>query len=117
MNGIIKFLSSDRTIWLSTIVSLGLLFISLALSGLFYTNLPPLVPIFNQLPWGTDRLVSKLGLFIPIIISLLILITNVFVTRHIYVKMPITARMLNVTTFLLSFLTLFFVFRTIQLIL
>jgi len=117
MNGFIKFLADDRTILFSILISLGLLFIGLVLAGLFYRNLPPLIPLFNQLPWGTDRLIGKLGLFIPILTSLGILLTNVFVTRYIYEKMPITARMLNVAGLLISFLTLFFIFRTIQLIL
>ena len=89
----------------------------MVLAGLFYRNLPPLIPLFNQLPWGTDRLIGKLGLFIPIVVSVGIMILNAFATRYIYEKMPIAARMLNVTGFLISLLTLFFVFRTIQLIL
>jgi hypothetical protein len=117
MNGLIKFLSSDRTIWFSILVSLSLLFICLILAVLFYRNLPPLIPLFNQLPWGADRLFEKLGLFIPIIVSLGIIVMNAFTTRYIYEKMPIAARMLNVTGFLIALLTLFFVFRTIQLIL
>jgi len=117
MNGLIKFLSSDRTIWFSILISLSLLLICLLLAGLFYRNLPPLIPLFNQLPWGTDRLIGKLGLFIPICVSIGIVILNAFATRYIYEKMPIAARMLNVTGFLISILTLFFVFRTIQLIL
>lgn len=117
MNGIIKFLSSDRTIWFSILISLSLLFISLVLTALFYRNLPPLLPLFNQLPWGTDRLFTKLGFFIPTIVTTGIILINAFVTRYIYEKMPIAARMLNVTGLLISLLTLFFVFRTIQLIL
>lgn len=117
MNGLIKFLSNDRTIWFSILISLSLLFVSLVLAGLFYRNLPPLIPLFNQLPWGADRLFGKLGIFIPIIVSLVVIIINAFVTRYMYERMPVTARMLNVTGFLISLLTLFFVFRTIQLIL
>lgn len=117
MNGTIKFLSSDRTIWLCIICSLIFILLSLFFTGLFYHNLPPLIPIFNQLPWGTDRLMSKLGLLIPIAVCLGILVINAFTTRYIYEKMPITARMLNITTFLITLLTLIFVFRTIQLIL
>ncbi|CAN5189806.1 hypothetical protein BH09PAT1_BH09PAT1_4590 [soil metagenome] len=117
MNGLIKFLSSDRTIWLSIITSMCFIVVSIFLTGLFYRNLPPLIPLFNQLPWGTDRLIDKVGLIIPSIIGLVILISNAFSTRYIYDKMPITARMLNVTTVIITLLGLVFVFRTIQLIL
>lgn len=117
MNGLIKFLSSDRTIWVSIIVSLIFIVISVFLTGLFYHNLPPLIPLFNQLPWGTDRLVDKVGLIIPSIVGLGILLGNAILTKFIYEKMPITARMLNITTFLITLLSLVFVFRTIQLIL
>lgn len=117
MNAFIKFLSSDRTIWLSIISSLLLTVISLFLVLLFYHNLPPLVPLFNQLPWGTDRLIDKFGLIIPCLIGLGIIIGNAVVTKYVYEKMPITARMLNITTLLITLLTLVFVFRTIQLIL
>lgn len=117
MNGFIKFLSSDRTIWLSIIASLICIILSLFLIVLFYHNLPPLIPLFNQLPWGTDRLVDKLGLTIPCLIGLGIIISNAIVTKYVYEKMPITARMLNITTLLIALLSLVFVFRTIQLIL
>ena len=117
MNGFIKFLSNDRTIWFSIIGSLIILFISLILTVIIYYNLPPLLPVFNQLPWGVDRLVGKLGLFIPIITSLVLVGINLLITHYIYSKIPIVTRMLSVTGFLISLLTFIFILRSVLLIL
>lgn len=117
MSAIIKFLAQDRTIWFAILISLGILIVSAALITLSYWNLPPLLPLFNQLPWGVDRLSSKLGLFIPVIIATSMIGINILVTYYIYEKIPTVARLLNISGLVVSSLTLFFIFRTIQLIL
>ena len=116
MNGLIKHLSSDKTVWWSVIFSLAILVLTLFFVLLFYRALPPVIPIFNQLPWGTERLSTKLALLLPPGVAFVILIINVFMTNLISEKLPVVARMLTITTLLIALLTIVFVFRIIQLI-
>ena len=111
-----EFIKLDKiakwTISLSAIIIL----IELAFVGLLYNRLPPLMPIFNQLPWGEQRLGSKIEIFIPIGIILLYFTINFLLTAKFHEKLPLLSRMLSITTFLISILSLFFIFRTLQLI-
>jgi len=116
MNDLIKNLSRDRTVWWSTLIAIILLLVSGVLVGIFYGSLPPFIPLFNQLPWGTERLSLKINLLLPILLALILLACNCVLTRYIYEKMSITARMLAVTTLLLSTLVFIFVVRIIQII-
>lgn len=81
-----------------------------------YNKLPPLLPIFNQMPWGEDRLSIAPGIFILPFIALGIFIINIFFSAFSYEKSPLLARLFSVTTCLTGLLTLLFVIRTITLI-
>ena len=83
----------------------------------FFRNLPPVIPLFNQLTWGEQRLSPSLGIFIPDLLVLAILIVNFVLSTIVYRKTPLVSRMLAVTTFVISVLTLLFVIRTIQIVL
>src|SRR3989344_1269009 len=67
-----------------------------------YRNLPPFVPIFNQLPWGEERLGPTLTIFIPVLVALLILIINILTATITYKKIPLVARMLAAVSLLAS---------------
>lgn len=82
-----------------------------------YRNLPPLIPIFNQLPWGEQRLGPTLTIFIPVLVTLLILIINVFTAAFTYKKTPLVARMLAAVSLLTSILTCLFIIKTVRLLL
>ena len=81
-----------------------------------YRDLPELLPVFNQLPWGEKRLSTTLGIFIPSLVVLAIYIFNVFASALSYPKSPLIGRMFAVTSFLITLLTLLFIVRTIELI-
>jgi hypothetical protein len=117
MNDLIKNLSHDRTIWWSTLIAVILLLLCIILVAIFYGSLPPFIPLFNQLPWGTERLSSKTSLLLPVLVAFIIVACNSILTKYIYERMSITARMLAVTTLLLSVLVFIFVIRIIQIIL
>ncbi len=46
----------------------------------FYRFLPPFIPIFNQMPWGQERLGKTITIFVPVLVALLISIINLFTT-------------------------------------
>ncbi len=82
-----------------------------------YKGLPPFMPVYNQLPWGTPRLAPTWGVFIPTVISFFILIVNIIVSSVLYKKTPLVSRLLAVISLIVAILTMLFVVRTIQIVL
>ncbi|HVZ58219.1 MAG TPA: hypothetical protein VG935_00490 [Patescibacteria group bacterium] len=117
MNGLIKQLAHDQAIWWGTLFSIGIIVVSLVFLLVVYRSLPPLIPLYNQLPWGVDRLSPRIGLFLPTLLGLGIIIGNSTLIVFFAERMQITARMLTLTTILISTLILVFIFRTVLLIL
>ncbi|MBI2075020.1 MAG: hypothetical protein HYT83_04260 [Candidatus Levybacteria bacterium] len=117
MNESFKKLLSDKILTWILLTTIIIIFITLIPVTIFYAYLPPFIPIFNQLPWGIDQLGNKLEIFIPIILSITVLIANMFFAVNIYKKVPLLSRMLSVTSLLIAFLVLLFIIRTLQLVL
>ena len=111
-----KNLRHDRLVLRLFILSFIFLVITFIYIGINYSKLPPLLPIFNQLPWGQERLSITPGVFIPPFVALGIFIINIFLAAFSYSKLPLLARLFAVTTCLTSLLSLLFVIRTITLI-
>lgn len=111
-----KYLKDDRLILRLYILASVLIVVTIAYIFINYSKLPPLLPVFNQLPWGERRLSATPGIFIPSIIVFIIFVFNTFVSAIIYSNSPLISRMLAITSFLTTLLTLLFIVRTIQLI-
>lgn len=116
MSGYFKSLLSDRVILYTSWATFFVLFAQLMILSFAYRNLPPLVPLYNQLPWGDVRLADKNGLFFPFGIAVITVVLNVVVS-HFYLKQPLILRFLFVTSFLVCLLVLIFTIRTVQLVL
>jgi hypothetical protein len=113
MKKFFKEIKNDKTIPIA-FLSNAFLIIATFIYVLFsYNKLPPLVPIFNQLPWGEQRLGATFTIFIPTTIALLILIINLFLSALIYGKIPLISRMLSAISLLTGILTLLFTIKTI----
>ncbi len=117
MKEFFKDVRSDKLTFRVFTATLIFIFLPLPYILFFYGNLPPYLPVFNQLPWGQPRLAPPWGVFIPSIISFCILISNVILSSVLYKKTPLVSRMLAVISFIIAILTLLFVFRTIQIVL
>lgn len=117
MKGFFNNITQDKTI--ATAYSLnGFFMIAVIIFILFsYSALPPFIPIFNQLPWGEQRLGSTLTIFVPVLVALSISITNLFISVATYHKTPLVARMLAAISILTSILTFLFVAKTVAIIL
>lgn len=111
-----NYIRKDRLILRLFILSFALVGLTLIYILISFNKLPPLVPLFNQLPWGEKRLSDSIGIFIPLITVTIILIFNIILSSLCYSRYPLISRMLAVTAFLTSFLNLLFIARTIQLI-
>lgn len=111
-----KFLKEDKLLKKLFILSFILIILTIIYALINYSKLPPLLPIFNQLPWGEERLSPTPGLFIPPIIIIIIFATNIFLSSVSYQISPLISRLFAVTTFLTALLTFLFVVRTVLLI-
>lgn len=116
MNALFKHITSDRTIITGTITSLVIIFCIFLYVFITYPNLPPFLPIFNQLTWGDARIATKEYIFLPVSLSVIIFVINLILSFFIYNKIPLIARFLVITNFLVSFFMLLFIIRIIQLV-
>lgn len=118
MKGLFNFreIRSDKIISWGNIITFVIILLSLLFIALQFRILPPYIPIFNQLPWGEDRLGSTIMILLPVIGVIFVSLTNIFISSAIYTKSQIISRMLTVSSILSSFLSFLFIVRTIQLI-
>lgn len=117
MNGFISRVKADKVTFNIFLFSLAVVFLSLLLTGIDYFNLPPYVPIFNQLPWGNGRLVATPGVFIPTAFFFLIFVLNFIFASFLYTKeSPLLARIMGGITFTLSIMNLLFLIKLFILI-
>jgi len=117
MNGVSNLVKADKIIRWGMTFSLILLFLQASLIAFFYTKLPPLIPLFNQLPWGDDRLGVKYEFLLPFGITGVYFLFNYLLLRKLYTTMPLVSRMIGITMLLASLLSFIFVIRTLQLVL
>lgn len=114
MNGFFKNIKEDRLIFRGFILTFAIVILSVLYIFLYYKRIPPLVPLFNQMPWGEERIARKIWIFSLPILSFVIFVFNLGFSSLVYKKNPLIPRLLVVTSFLISILTLLFLVRTIQ---
>lgn len=109
-----KDILRDKILLRGTVLSLCLTAISIIIIGFYYNILPPFIPLFNQMPWGEQRIMRTLWITLIPSIALLFLGINLFFASKIYKNVPLIARLFSVTSFLISILAFLFVIRTIN---
>lgn len=117
MKELFRYIKSDKIVKLSIALAGILLFSEVIYTIFFYSSLPPYVPLFNQLPWGEDRLGLRIEIFLPILATLVFLLLNLFLIRYFYEKMPLISRIIGITTLLINVLSFIFTFQTLHIIL
>lgn len=113
MKNFINKLVSDKLAFRGFTISLILMLLTFIYTLISYHNLPPFVPIFNQLPWGNDRITPTLGIFIPTIVFAIVFFFNIIFTSLVYSKNPLIARIVAAVTIILALLNFLFIIRTI----
>lgn len=116
MKKYINYLKKDRLVLRLYVASLVLILITVIYIAITFNRLPPLIPVFNQLPWGEERLSSAPGIFIPSLIASIMFFINMFLSIVSYSTSPLISRFIAITSFLTALLTFLFIVRTIQLI-
>lgn len=111
-----KKIRADKIIRLGTYLSFSLGLLTLAILFLSYRFLPPLIPLYNQMPWGVEKIGGKAEIFIPPLIAMTFLGVNVYLSLQIYEKSPLLARILSITSLLVCILTFVFIIKTVKLV-
>lgn len=88
-------LLTDRGILYATILSFCFLLFQISLVGYQYIKLPPVIPIFNSLSWGNERLASSYSVFFIPGILLLLGICNYIFASKFYKRHALLSRMLS----------------------
>lgn len=117
MKSFINNIRADRWTFRGFNISLILTFLTIVFILFNYRNLPPLIPIFNQLPWGVQRLTETPGIFIPVAVFGVIFLINIIFASFVYSQNPLIARIVSATTFIIAILNFLFIIRTILVIL
>lgn len=117
MKEFFKDIKSDKAIIPAFFINSLFIIASIIYILFSYGNLPPFIPIFNQLPWGEERLGSTFTIFIPVLVALLIFIINILTSAFIYKKTPLVARMLAAVSLLTSTIAFLFIIKTVTLML
>jgi len=113
MRGLFKALQKDSVLNWSFWATVSIVAITVGSIGISYINLPPFIPLYNQLPWGYARLGKTYELFIPPLVVLILLFLNTFVGLRLAEKYPLLARFLFLTIIGLALFTCIFVERLI----
>lgn len=116
MKRFFKYVKQDKIIKLSVQISGVLLLGQLIYIGISYFSLPPVLPLFNQLPWGEERLGQQFEIFIPAILVLLVIIGNILLLNRLYEEAPLVSRILAITTLIVSLLAFIFTIQTINIL-
>lgn len=117
MNAAFSQIKADKIIRYGMAVSFVILLIHAIYLGITFFSLPPLIPLFNQMPWGESRLGTRIELLLPLIITGAFFGINYFLMAKLYSTMPLVSRILCITVLLASVLSFIFIIRTLQLIL
>lgn len=109
-------LTEDRIILRLVFVFLFAFGITIIYFLLTYFLLPPFLPLYNQLPWGTARIGQKQELLLPLLLVFLMACLNLFLIAREQKNLPLPARILASTTAFIGILLLIFVVRITQLV-
>lgn len=113
MKKFFKNLRQDKITNWGFITSGLFLVISFLLISIYYTSLPPFLPLYNKMPWGYARIGNKIEIFLYLGIATIFFISNLIFSSLVYKKIVLLARFLCLTTLLLWFFVLIY---TIQIL-
>lgn len=101
-----NLLLQDQFVRISLLLSL-LFIVPLVLLIIFsYSKLPPLIPFFNSMPWGEERLYfSKITILLPLLL-LIVFILNILQAVFVYKKYVLLSRIVLFNCFLFLLLSL-----------
>src|SRR5258708_1767914 len=106
-----KTIFKDKIILWTSILSIILLGVMAVYIAIVYSQLPPILPLFNRMSWGYSRLGIKIAIFIPFGIALLFCALNLLAIAAIYNKVVLISRMISATSFTLVLCTSIYIVK------
>lgn len=106
MRGKIKIFLSDQFVRLSLILSVLFVIPLLFIIGYSINKLPPLIPFFNSMPWGEERLINSNVILVLPLLVIGIFLANIFQAIFSYSKYVLVSRIIMFNTFLFLLLGL-----------
>lgn len=113
---VVTKIASDKIFFWSFLLSLSFILLGAIYTLFSYSKLPPVIPLYNQFPWGEARIGAKIEIFIPGSVAFFIFLINLFLSSYLYKKMPLISRIFCITSLLTNFFALIIVVRLIRLI-
>jgi len=104
-----EYRSAVAAVVLQAIIILGIVFWA-------WKRLPPAVPLWYSRPWGNDRLTSPWFLLLPGGTAIGMYIANILLVRRVGTDHPMFARILFLTSALVSALSCIVVIRIVTLV-
>lgn len=114
MNVLFKDLRQDKLLERGYLLTFSLITLSLFYTLLYIRELPPFIPIFNQMPWGEQRIAPTFWIFLIPLFSIVVSLGNLIFSSSVYKKNVLIARLFCVTSFLFSVLSFLFIVRTVH---
>lgn len=84
--------------------------------ALFWRVLPPKVPLWYSKPWGEERLASPFLLILPLVTAVMIYFGNLILISKSATEHPMFARILLLSSVVVSMLAVMIVMRIVLLI-
>ena len=95
-----KLVLSDQFVRISLMLSLLFIIPLIAIIIVTYGALPPLIPFFNSMPWGAERLApSGITIFLPLLVVAIFLF-NIIIAIAVYKKFALISRITLFNCFL-----------------
>ena len=116
MKEFFKVVKTDKIIYRTSLASGFVILVAFLYSMLRFFSLPPFIPVFNQLPWGNQRIGPSFTIFIPLSLTIIILIGNLALSSFTYSKTPLLSRIFSITTLLACLIMFIFIVVIINLI-
>ena len=104
-----KTILADNGIYYTLLFATGILVIQVVGLAFVYSKLPPVIPLFNSLSWGKERLVPSIFIFTVPAFLLATCLFNIVYLSIAHKKHALLSRMLSVNLLLavvLSFIAL-----------
>ncbi len=116
MQEMISYLKKDKVLRVAFLGSVIFYFLQVLFLLLNYRNLPPLIPLFLQRPWGVLQIAGKIQIIILPVLTGGLIALNTFLALALYKESPIASRILLWGQALFCFLITLALFRIILLV-
>lgn len=117
MKKFFKTLQKDSVLSWTFLLTIIFVVIMVGLIGIFFMSLPPFLPLYNQMPWGYERLGHSFELLYLPLGTLIVCAINTILGIKLIGKIPLLARFLFLTMTGLALFTCIFLVRLVFLVL